>query len=112
MFCRNCGHPLPHGSAYCETCGAATGLAQSQRGHAPAAYRPEGKSRVAAGVLGIVLGHIGVHRFYLGYIGIGILQIVVTCCTLGIGGLWGFVEGIVILTGGFRTDARGIPLRD
>jgi TM2 domain-containing membrane protein YozV len=70
------------------------------------------KSKVAAGVLGILLGGFGVHRFYLGFVGIGILQIVVTILTLGIGALWGFIEGILILTGSMNRDAKGRPLRD
>jgi len=98
-------------SAYCELCGTATGMATA-RGGAAGTYHPRAKSRVAAGILGIVLGHIGVHRFYLGFTGIGIVQILVTLGTFGIGGLWGFIEGIIILTGGFATDARGVPLRD
>ena len=45
------------------------------------ARRP--KSKVAAGILGILVGGLGIHRFYLGYVGIGILQIVVTILTCG-----------------------------
>ncbi|RAL69337.1 hypothetical protein C1G87_0261 [Dehalococcoides mccartyi] len=63
-------------------------------------------------MLGIFLGSIGVHRFYLGYVGIGIAQIIVSFVTLGIGSIWGFIEGILILTGSFKNDAKGIPLRD
>jgi TM2 domain-containing membrane protein YozV/predicted RNA-binding Zn-ribbon protein involved in translation (DUF1610 family) len=71
------------------------------------------RSRVVAGVLGILLGPIGVHRFYLGYIGVGVLQIILTCCTSGLAGLWGFIEGILCLTGQTLThDADGFPLRD
>lgn len=36
------------------------------------------KSRVAAGILGIFLGGFGIHRFYLGYVGIGIVQLIVS----------------------------------
>lgn len=73
---------------------------------------PLAKSRVAAGLLGIFLGQFGVHRFYLGYTSIGVLQILVTIATCGIGGLWGFIEGILILTGSaIKTDADGRPLR-
>lgn len=75
------------------------------------AKRP--KSRVAAGILGILVGGIGIHRFYLGYVGIGILQIVVTILTCGAGSLWGFIEGILILCGTtITTDADGVPLSD
>lgn len=71
----------------------------------------EQKSKITAGVLGILLGGLGVHRFYLGYTGIGIAQIVVTIFTLGIGSLWGFIEGILILTGSINKDAKGQPLQ-
>lgn len=82
----------------------------------PSGYRdPEAKSRVVAGVLGILLGSIGVHRFYLGYTGIGVLQIVATIVTCGLAGVWGFVEGIVYLVskqGYYSVDATGRPLSD
>ena len=54
------------------------------------------------------------HRFYLGYTKIGIIQIVVTIFTCGIGSLWGFVEGILYLVGVGRLHHRraGRPLRD
>lgn len=74
---------------------------------------PNAKSRVVAGILGILLGSIGVHRFYLGYTGIGILQIVLTIVTFGVAGIWGFVEGILYLvskTGTYSVDAQGRPL--
>ena len=94
---------------------------ESQAGAAPGASvqpaygYPQGaqpKSRTTAGILGILLGGFGVHRFYLGYTGIGIAQIAVTIVTCGIGAIWGFVEGILILTDSpsFATDANGVPL--
>ena len=73
---------------------------------------PLAKSRQTAGLLGIFLGGVGVHRFYLGYTSIGVLQILVTIATCGIGGFWGIIEGILILGGsGIKTDADGRPLR-
>ncbi|MGI6295241.1 MAG: TM2 domain-containing protein [Armatimonadota bacterium] len=69
------------------------------------------KSKTAAGILGILLGGLGIHRFYLGYTAIGIAQIVVTVITAGFGSLWGFIEGILILCGvSITTDANGYPL--
>jgi len=70
------------------------------------------KSKLAAGLLGIFVGGLGVHRFYLGYVGIGIAQIFVTLITLGAGALWGFIEGILILTGSINKDAKGRPPKD
>jgi TM2 domain-containing membrane protein YozV len=73
---------------------------------------PIAKSRLTAGLLGIFLGALGVHRFYLGYLSIGVLQILVTVATCGVGGFWGFIEGILILRGkAITTDADGRPLR-
>lgn len=69
------------------------------------------KSKLVAGLLGIFLGWLGIHRFYLGYIGIGIIQIIVSFCT-GIGALWGIIEGILILVGTINKDADGRPLAD
>ncbi|SVC57223.1 uncharacterized protein METZ01_LOCUS310077 [marine metagenome] len=74
---------------------------------------PNAKSKMVAGLLGIFLGGFGVHRFYLGYIGIGVAQICVTLFTCGAGYLWGFIEGILILTGStIVADADGKPLID
>ncbi|MCQ1953174.1 TM2 domain-containing protein [Arthrobacter sp. zg-Y238] len=63
-------------------------------------------------MLGIFLGGFGVHRFYLGNNSVGIAQLVLTCFT-GMGAVWGFVEGLMILCNArsFRTDAHGIPLK-
>ncbi|MCG8408069.1 MAG: TM2 domain-containing protein [Phycisphaerales bacterium] len=69
------------------------------------------KSKLVAGLLGIFLGGFGVHRFYLGHIGIGIIQILVTLVSCGWGSIWGLVEGIICLCGGMR-DADGLELRD
>ncbi len=78
----------------------------------PGYVDPQATSRLTAGLLGIFLGAFGVHRFYLGYTSIGVLQILVTIATFGIGGLWGFIEGILILSGSaIKTDADGRPLR-
>jgi TM2 domain-containing membrane protein YozV len=94
--------------------GGAPGYGQPAPAYGMAPYDPQAKSKLAAGLLGIFLGGLGVHRFYLGYTKIGIIQIVVTIFTCGIGSLWGFVEGILYLVGsnGYTTDATGRPLRD
>ncbi|OCA93997.1 hypothetical protein ACU21_07510 [Actinobaculum suis] len=71
------------------------------------------KSRLIAGLLGIFLGGLGVHRFYLGYTAVGVAQIVVSVFTFGLGSLWGFIEGICIIAGtAIQEDVHGIPLRD
>lgn len=70
------------------------------------------KSKMAAGLLGIFLGAWGVHNFYLGFTKKAVIQIIVTLVTCGIGGIWGFVEGILILCGKIDADADGNPLQD
>lgn len=66
----------------------------------PAQPRPENK-KVVAGVLGILLGGLGIHKFILGYTSEGIIQIVISIVTCGIGSIVGFIEGIIYLT---KTD--------
>jgi len=70
------------------------------------------KQKMVAGILGILIGSLGVHSFYLGNTKKGIIQIVVTFVTCGLGGLWGLIEGIMILIGNVTTDAYGQPLID
>jgi TM2 domain-containing membrane protein YozV len=79
---------------------------------APAGWQP--KQKMVAGILGILLGGWGVHSFYLGNTKKGVIQLVVSIVTCGIGGLWGFIEGIMILIGNenTRTDAYGFPLTE
>lgn len=82
---------------------------------APFGYDPAGrpysdKSKVVAGVLGILLGFFGAGRFYTGHTGLGVAQLVVSILTCGIGSLWGLIDGILILVGD-STDAKGRPLR-
>ena len=54
------------------------------------------KSKVTAGVLAIILGGLGIHKFYLGKIGMGILYI--AFCWTGIPEIVGLIEGILYLT--------------
>ena len=68
------------------------------------------KQKIVAGLLGIFLGSLGIHQFYLGDTKKGVIRIVVSVVTCGIGGIWGFIEGIMILTGNINTDAQGNPL--
>jgi TM2 domain-containing membrane protein YozV len=54
------------------------------------------KSKVAAGLLAILLGDFGVHKFYLGQVGLGVVYLLF-CWTL-IPGIIGIIEGIIYLT--------------
>ncbi|MCY4527953.1 MAG: TM2 domain-containing protein [Chloroflexi bacterium] len=57
------------------------------------------KSKIVAGILGILLGALGIHKFYLGYVGAGIVHIVLTILiiTAPISGIIGLIEGIMYL---------------
>ena len=61
--------------------------------------------RVVAGVLGIVLGALGIHKFILGYTTQGVILVAITVLTCGVGAsitsLIGLIEGIIYLT---KTD--------
>ena len=103
-FCQNCGQPLAPGAAVCTQCGFAV---QQAPVYDPAMQ----KSKLTAGLLGIFLGGLGIHNFYLGYTGKAIAQIFLSLC-FGAGAIWGFVEGILILCGNINKDANGIPLKD
>jgi TM2 domain-containing membrane protein YozV len=78
--------------------------------------------RLVAGVLGVLLGALGLHRLYLGYWRRGLTMLAITVVggffTLGLAavvmGLWGVAEGLLYLSarrGRFSRDARGRPLR-
>ena len=59
----------------------------------------QGSNRVLIGVLAILLGGLGIHRFMLGDMVGGILRIVLSF--LCVGGILGLIEGIIYLT---KTD--------
>ena len=77
---------------------------------------PNAKSKLVAGLLGIFLGAYGVHNFYLGYTGKAVAQLlisVLSCFSLSIvSGIWGLIEGIMILCGNINKDAKGNLLKD
>ena len=63
----------------------------------PSKPREENK-RVLAGIFALILGGLGIHKFILGYTQEGIIQLIIGVCTCGIGGVIGFIEGIIYLT--------------
>lgn len=84
--------------------------------YVPVGY--EQKSKIAAGLLAIFLGAFGVHNFYLGNTGKGVAQLLLTffgsCFVVGplAAYIWGFVEGVMILTGSINKDSKGIDLKE
>lgn len=61
--------------------------------------------KIVAGVLAILLGGLGIHKFYLGYTTSGLIMLLVSVCTAYIGGVVmhaiGIAEGVIYLT---KTD--------
>jgi TM2 domain-containing membrane protein YozV len=141
MFCKSCGKEIPEGQELCEECAAkeaetvvetktvenststneipaqeATVVNNTNNTNKNPNQDPNAKSKMAAGLLGILLGSFGVHNFYLGYTGKGVAQLLISllsCGTLAIvSSVWGLIEGIMILTGSINTDANGNPLKD
>jgi len=110
-YCPNCGQPVMPGAQACTNCGCF--LPQP----VPVG---EQKSKLAAGLLGIFLGGLGIHNFYLGKTNRALVQLLVSLIggiiTCGLAAvameIWGLVEGIMILTGSIAEDGKGIPLKD
>jgi len=112
--CWNCASPIDPMAEFCVKCGVRLGAVA-----APGIPGGEFKSKMAAGLLGIFLGCLGIHRFYLGFTGIGVAQLllglggIVTCGISTIASsIWGLIEGILILTGSINRDAQGRPLKE
>ena len=117
-FCSNCGAELNEEQEICLKCGVRVKNSNTKN------TDPNAKSKMAAGLLGIFLGQWGVHNFYLGYTGKAVAQlllsmfgyillfVVVGFFMVAAAGIWGLIEGIMILSGSINTDANGNPLRD
>ena len=92
IFCRACGKQLHISAASCPGCGAVQ----------QATSQGSGKRILPALLLCFFLGFLGVHRFYVGKVGTGILYLL-TFGLFGIGWLYDF---IVIVIGSFA-DSDG-----
>ena len=135
MKCPDCGRETQDQTKYCGFCGAEMNKPSSKKEKPiepevmdekdvkrkqSQSFNPqtEPKSKLVAGLLGIFVGGLGVHNFYLGYTNRGIQQLLLS--TIGsiiligpfIAWIWGIIEAIQILTGTVNTDANGTTLTD
>ena len=71
-------------------------------GALPPTIATRASSKIPAGICGILLGSLGIHKFILGYTGAGLIVLLATVLTCGIAGvvthLIGLIEGIIYLT--------------
>ena len=129
-FCPNCGASLDQGAKFCANCGTQIAAQPQQVSQPPAAQPtvvssptqtqavsqavhvhvgagypqgPSQKSRMVTFLLCLFFGGLGVHRFYVGKAGTGVLYLF----TAGIWGFGWFIDCIVILLGGFK-DGMGL----
>ena len=68
------------------------------------------KNKYVAGILAILLGDLGIHKFYLGKIGWGIVYLLF--CWTGIPAIVGLIEGIIYLCADdetFQVKYCGMP---
>lgn len=125
MFCRNCGTQLDDRAVACLKCGANPRVGVSYCWHcgkptappavvcvscgvalSPVSHNPRAENKIAAGVCGILLGWLGVHKFILGMTGAGLTMLLVSIvggiltCGIAAWVMWiiGLIEGIVYLT--------------
>ena len=110
--CSQCGAALEGDSKFCKYCGTNNGINEETNNQSqyqePVYSRPTMqsaetvgtkvpvKSKVTAGILAILLGGLGIHKFYLGKIFQGILYILF--CWTYIPAIIGVIEGIIYLT--------------
>ncbi len=96
MFCTDCGKEIANKAVLCVHCGCNTNNASQSQSST--------KSRGVFICLGLFFGIIGVHNFYAGYVGRGMLQLLLTLFVVGLFfvPIWVLIEMIAI-----NKDASG-----
>lgn len=106
-FCPNCGGPVMQDDATCRNCG----IPILRNAGVPS--EAQRRSRLVAALLAIFFGAVGLDEFYLGNISAAVLRIVLSIVTCGfVGGVWGLINGMKLLTYKINTDGNGYPLRE
>ena len=111
-FCTNCGTQNEDTAQICQTCrapvvAAPPGAYQANYYGGPPQHQQAWKvagaeKKLPAGICGILIGGLGIHKFILGYNTEGLIMLLVTLLTCGFGGIVtgviGLIEGIIYLT--------------
>ncbi len=136
MVCKNCSTNFDDNAPYCLYCGAPNDMAHGSQQSQNEYYNPNAqqggqyyygqpntqqgmnynpqqmnteptKEKLVAGLLAILIGTLGIHKFYLGYTKSGIIMLLVSLLTFGIGApvmaVISLIEGILYLT---KSDAE------
>ena len=99
QYCTNCQAPLTSVNPAGYQPGAPMGpVSPASHGQMTDWKTMGADKKMVAGILGILVGSLGVHKFVLGYTTEGLIQIAITIVTCGIGGVVGLIEGIIYLT--------------
>jgi ribosomal protein L37E len=88
VFCTACGQQMSAEATACPKCGHPN-KAKVQ------SYQGAPKSRVTAGILALLVGGLGVHKFYLGKIGLGFVYLIFFWTFVP--AIIAFIEGIIYL---------------
>lgn len=126
-FCKHCGEAIDGDCIICPKCGKQVGQVKVEQPQQPQVIINNNntntnvnqnrnynsgrenypyKSKIVALLLCFFLGGLGIHRFYVGKIGTGVLWLI----TAGLFGFGWLIDFIVILVGGFR-DKANMPLK-
>ena len=101
-YCLECGEPINKKAEICPKCGV-----RQEVIYGKSLEKQEQEKRwIITVILCWFLGVFGGHRFYTGYTGIGVIQLL----TFGGCGIWWLIDFIIILTGNLK-DADGIPVK-
>jgi TM2 domain-containing membrane protein YozV len=89
-YCLSCGQIIPDRAQFCPACGVQQSVAGAQ---APHSFE---HSKLVAALLAVFLGGIGLHKFYLGRVGWGIVYLLFFWTFIPT--IVGFIEGLIYLS--------------
>ena len=97
IYCSSCGQHIAKEAAFCPGCGQPNKAMQGDQyiGGDSLTGVPV-KSRIAAGLLALFVGGFGVHKFYCGQVGLGVIYLLFFWTFIP--AIIAFIEGIIYLT--------------